>query len=52
MARKKLIAEGYYSMFLYDEWTAEINEIVSYYEINKIYLQLGDIYQQIANVYL
>jgi serine/threonine protein kinase len=49
--RKKIIAEGYYSMFLYDQWVEEINEVVNYYEMNKNHMQLGDVYKQIADIY-
>jgi hypothetical protein len=52
VARKKLISEGYYSMFLYDQWVDEINEVVSYYEMNNNKMQLGDVYSQIAHIYL
>ncbi len=51
VSRKKIIAEGYYSMFLYDQWVEEINEVVNYYEMNKNHMQLGDVYKQIADIY-
>ena len=35
VGRKKMIAESYYSMFMYDQWVDEINEVVNYYEMNK-----------------
>lgn len=46
-----MIAESYYSMFMYDQWVEEINEVVNYYEMNKCHMQLGDVYKQIADIY-
>ena len=49
--RKRVIADGYYSMFLYDQWVEEINEVVGYYEMNRNHMALGDVYKQIADIY-
>ena len=46
-----MIADGYYSMFLYDQWVEEINEVVGYYEMNRNHMALGDVYKQIADIY-
>lgn len=51
VSRKRMIASGYYSMFMYDEWVEEINEVVNYYELNRDTMQLAEIYKQIADVY-
>lgn len=49
--RKKMIAEGYYEMFMYDEWVEEINEVVNYYELNQDRMQLAESYKKIADIY-
>lgn len=41
MTKKKTIANGYYELFMYDEWVEEINEVVNYYELNQDYLELA-----------